>query len=417
MFPDGTGSEHEKLLPLGCVPYVVPRNNEYENIVQLYEDAYSGAVESQYQFAEILMSGKGIKQNMREAVKWFSNAAEKGNMQAILALGYAYSKGNGIAKDLTKAFEFFQKAAEQKNAEAQYELGICFSSGQGTAQDSTKAISYFALAAEQGHEKAKQAEEAEKEKMAKLAEEARLAEEAARNAAAAQAENSVDLILDDCGTNIDEVRKKICEIFQIEYANAKEYTDIAPVYLCQEISLSDAEYVKQNLEVVGAVLRIEPSKQNDITDNSTTEPDALIGIAKVMITNFGSNKVEVIKLIRCYANLGLASAKQIVEQNQKYFIDFDSWEKAYGAWNELRSAGATTALAGELLSDVSGTIIKFFAEPEKQFNKGDAIAIIKSTDGEKSIAVPYDCKIIKVGVKQEQQVSAGDGLVIFEYKQ
>ena len=109
--------------------------------------------------------------------------------------------------------------------------------------------------------------------------------------------------------------------------------------------------------------------------------------------------------------------EQIVEQNQKYFIDFDSWEKAYGAWNELRSAGATTALAGELLSDVSGTIIKFFAEPEKQFNKGDAIAIIKSTDGEKSIAAPYDCKIIKTGVKQEQQVSARDGLVIFEYKQ
>ena len=417
MFPDGTGSEHEKALPTGCVPYVVPRNNEYENIVQLYEDAYSGAVESQYQFAEILMSGKGIKQNMREAVKWFSKAAEKDNIQAVLALGYAYSKGNGIAKDLSKAFEFFQKAAEQKNAEAQYELGICFSSGQGTAQDSTKAISYFALAAEQGHEKAKQAEEAEKEKMAKLAEEARSAEEAARNTAVTQTENSVDLILDNCGTNIDEVCKKICEIFQIEYANAKEYTDIAPVYLCQEISLSDAEYVKQNLEAVGAVLRIEPSKQSEACDSGSSASNIHIGIAKVMITNFGSNKVEVIKLIRCYANLGLASATQIVDQNQKYFVDFDSWEKAYGAWNELRSAGATAALAGELLSDVSGTIIKFFAEPEKQFNKGDAIAIIKSTDSEKSIAAPYDCKIIKTSVKQEQQVSAGDGLVIFEYKQ
>ena len=338
--------------------------------------------------------------------------------------------------------------------------------------------------AEQGHEKAKQAEAAEKEKMAKLA------EEDAQTIAAAQAEksvdliadmiiddncigctkckrycpvdaitgeikqkhfidinkctkcgiclhhcpknaitqalsennndfsdNAVDLILDNCGTNIDEVRKKICEIFQIEYANAKEYTDIAPVYLCQEISLADAEYVKQNLEAVGAVLRIEPSKQNDITDNSTTEPDALIGIAKVMITNFGSNKVEVIKLIRSYANLSLISAKQIVDQNQKYFIDFDSWKKAYDAWNELQSAGATVALAGELLSDLSGTIIEFFAEPEKQFNKGDAIAIIESTDGEKSLVIPYDCKIIKIGVKQGQQVSAGEGLVIFEYNQ
>ena len=164
-------------------------------------------------------------------------------------------------------------------------------------------------------------------------------------------------------------------------------------------------------------MRIKPSKQSEVCDSGSSASNTHIGIAKVMITNFGSNKVEVIKLIRCYANLGLASAKQIVDQNQKYFIDFDSWEKAYGAWNELRSAGATTALAGELLSDVSGTIIKFFAEPEKQFNKGDAIAIIESTDGEKSLVIPYDCKIIKIGVKQGQQVSAGEGLVIFEYNQ
>ena len=63
-----------------------------------------------------------------------------------------------------------------------------------------------------------------------------------------------------------------------------------------------------------------------------------------------------------------------------------------------------------------GKIYDFDADG-KQFNKGDAIAIIKSTDGEKSIAAPYDCKIIKAGAEQEQQVSAGDGLVIFEYKQ
>ena len=136
-----------------------------------------------------------------------------------------------------------------------------------------------------------------------------------------------------------------------------------------------------------------------------------------MITDMGCNKVDVIKLIRSYANLDLTSAKQIVDKNQKYVIDFDSWEKAYSARNELQTAGATTSLTGELLTHIPGTIVSVFAESEKHFRKGETIAIIESMKVENLITAPCDCKIIKVGVKQKQVVAADDGLVIFEYKQ
>ena len=58
----------------------------------------------------------------REAVKWFTKAAEQGNVEAMYCLGECYRDGSGLEEDQKKAIEWFAKAAEQGNEEAKAEL-------------------------------------------------------------------------------------------------------------------------------------------------------------------------------------------------------------------------------------------------------------------------------------------------------
>jgi TPR repeat protein len=46
----------------------------------------------------------GVKLDEKEAVHWFTSAAEHGNVAAQSKLGFLYWSGRGIPKDLTKAY-------------------------------------------------------------------------------------------------------------------------------------------------------------------------------------------------------------------------------------------------------------------------------------------------------------------------
>ncbi len=47
---------------------------------------------------------QGVKQNEKEAVHWFTSAAEHGNVAAQSKLGFLYWSGRGVPKDLNKAY-------------------------------------------------------------------------------------------------------------------------------------------------------------------------------------------------------------------------------------------------------------------------------------------------------------------------
>ena len=44
--------------------------------------------------------GKGVKQNIQKAVKYYQQSAKKDNPDALLILGKLYEKGQWINKDL-----------------------------------------------------------------------------------------------------------------------------------------------------------------------------------------------------------------------------------------------------------------------------------------------------------------------------
>ena len=60
-------------------------------------------------------SGRGVKQDDFEAMKWFRKAAEQGNANAQALLGLEYLLGKGVQVNKSLAKEWFGKACNNGN--------------------------------------------------------------------------------------------------------------------------------------------------------------------------------------------------------------------------------------------------------------------------------------------------------------
>jgi uncharacterized protein len=130
----------------------------------------------------MMQKGLGVDADAKQAQYWFSKAAEKGNVDAQLALALIFLEQQNLAEGgplLEKAAQagnvtaqynlglfysgiynnepqwpqaatWFQKAADQGFADAQYNLALLYTDGRGVEKDSVKAASWFGKAALQG---------------------------------------------------------------------------------------------------------------------------------------------------------------------------------------------------------------------------------------------------------------------------
>lgn len=125
------------------------------NIVTLMLKAKSGEAEAQNALGEAYYDGKGVTENLTEAVKWFTKAAEQENAKAEYNLGNCYYYGYGVQyKDYGEAVKWYTKAAEQGYAEAQNQLGYCYEFGEGVDTNHKKAVEWYTKAANQGYARA-----------------------------------------------------------------------------------------------------------------------------------------------------------------------------------------------------------------------------------------------------------------------
>jgi TPR repeat protein len=67
-----------------------------------------------------------VEQDDKQAVTWFTKAAEQGNADAQDLVGFSYYEGNGVEQDYTQATKWYTKSAQQGNANAQCRLGLCY---------------------------------------------------------------------------------------------------------------------------------------------------------------------------------------------------------------------------------------------------------------------------------------------------
>lgn len=73
-------------------------------------------------------------------------AADAGDANAQVRLGYAFAEGAGVVKDKFEAVRWFRNSSGQGNADAQRALGYCYRDGEGVAKDQAEAFAYLKLA-------------------------------------------------------------------------------------------------------------------------------------------------------------------------------------------------------------------------------------------------------------------------------
>lgn len=125
------------------------------NIVTLTLKAKSGEAEAQNALGEAYYDGKGVTENLTEAVKWFTKAAEQENAKAQYNLGICYYYGYGVQyRDRREAVKWYTKAAEQGLPMAQCNLGVCYKYGNGVEKNFEEAVKWYTKAANQEYARA-----------------------------------------------------------------------------------------------------------------------------------------------------------------------------------------------------------------------------------------------------------------------
>ncbi|MCL2459301.1 MAG: sel1 repeat family protein [Desulfobulbus sp.] len=143
--------------------------NNAEAVKWYSKAAQQGDVRAQYNLGSMYAIGQGVERDYAEAIKWFRMAAEQGDANAQYRLGVSYDFGWGVAQNNKEAMKWYRQAAEQGVAAAQYYLGVSYANGQGVERNTIEAVKWYARAADQGHEGAVKALEAMKSRTSSAA--------------------------------------------------------------------------------------------------------------------------------------------------------------------------------------------------------------------------------------------------------
>jgi TPR repeat protein len=157
--------------------------NEPEAILAAFSKAGKhGLAFANYKAAEFYACGYGVRKNRKTAARRYREAADKGSISAMLALGTMYRLGDGVYPDFSLALTFLEQAACAKvpykeratygrertvldcvysneydsQTEAMEQLGVLYRDGtNGVTPDISMARSWFRRAAENGSASAK----------------------------------------------------------------------------------------------------------------------------------------------------------------------------------------------------------------------------------------------------------------------
>lgn len=121
-----------------------------ESLEGLRRAAEQGDADAQVNLGFAYEQGEGVRKDYAEGARWFRKAAENGNVRAQDSLGEIYGRGLGVPQDDVEAARWKRKAAEQGYAYAQATLGWMYDQGRGVPQDYAEAAHWYRKAADQG---------------------------------------------------------------------------------------------------------------------------------------------------------------------------------------------------------------------------------------------------------------------------
>lgn len=100
-----------------------------------------------YNLGLMYHDGDGVKQNMDEAVKWYTKAADLNFAEAQYMLASLVFRREIQSISYEKAAQYYQQAAEQGHVKSQLNLGMLYFRGDVIPQDLAASYKWISLAA------------------------------------------------------------------------------------------------------------------------------------------------------------------------------------------------------------------------------------------------------------------------------
>jgi TPR repeat protein len=108
------------------------------------------SVEEQIRLADDYLVGRGVAQDSKQSAYWYEKAANAGDPDAQMQIGYLYGAGIGVAKDPVRAAHWYRLAASGGSIGAKVDLGILYLWGTGVNKDEHVAAQLFREAVNRG---------------------------------------------------------------------------------------------------------------------------------------------------------------------------------------------------------------------------------------------------------------------------
>jgi localization factor PodJL len=121
----------------------------------LTQAADKGLAVAQYRLGTLYERGQGVAADSAKAMHWYELAANQGNRKAMHNLAVAYASGPGAKRNMTEAARWFAKAAALGLSDSQFNLAVLYERGEGVPQSLADAYKWYAVAALSGDAEAK----------------------------------------------------------------------------------------------------------------------------------------------------------------------------------------------------------------------------------------------------------------------
>ncbi len=100
--------------------------------------------------------GLGIEENISKGIRWLTEAANQGQLDAQISLASIFDQGKKVDRDRKEALKWAHKAAENGDDQLQYQVGLLLAAGdEGIEQDKDAALFWLHQSALQGNAEAR----------------------------------------------------------------------------------------------------------------------------------------------------------------------------------------------------------------------------------------------------------------------
>jgi TPR repeat protein len=117
----------------------------------LRQAADAGDPQAQVNLGYLYARGQGVAADQKEALRLYLLSADQGDGEGMNAVGYKYLFGTGIAKDAKRAVYWFCLAVSKGNPRGMNNLAVVLNAGQDFKRDEAEARNLWEQSANLGH--------------------------------------------------------------------------------------------------------------------------------------------------------------------------------------------------------------------------------------------------------------------------